>query len=384
MARRIRAEIPEYDAAGAAVVDDLQSLAIETSRLLGQMLAGQIEGDREDLAVIRRRVAGRVDQGIALEPFLHAYRIAQGEYWAACSRQALTVGLEGEAALALGSRLHEAMDTITAHAAEGYLREEMRVSRRSGRETRDLVERLISGRGGAEPRRPQAAPGLDLDAELLVAVARIEGGGGRAEDRLESFRAAVEGEAAVGKVRPLLALRQGELVLIAPGGRGGEAFREALELVRRGSGERPGRDVRIGLGGPAFGAESVPRSYRDARLALSYTSPGRPVLGLAELGSLQAALAGADLSTRQVIASRGGLFAALPEPTRAQIGETVRAFAAASLNIATAAADLGIHQNTLRYRLARIAEQTGHDPRAFDGLVELVCVLEVEGRGDRV
>src|SRR5882757_9293719 len=149
MARRISDEIPEYAAAGGEVLNDLESLAIETARLLSQMLAGEIAGDRHDLAVIRRGVARRVHQGIALEPFLHAYRIAQSEYWDACSRVALVEGLPGDAALALGSRLHEAMDTITAHAAEGYLREEMRVSRRSGRATRDLVEQLIAGHGAA-------------------------------------------------------------------------------------------------------------------------------------------------------------------------------------------------------------------------------------------
>ena len=148
MAKRIVTEIPEYETAGADAVADLESLAIETARLLGEMLAGEIRGDRDDLAVIRRRVARRVDQGIALEPFLHAYRVAQGEYWRACSRQSQAADLSREAAFALGSRLHEAMDTITAHASEGYLREELRVSRRSGRATRDLVERLIAGRAG--------------------------------------------------------------------------------------------------------------------------------------------------------------------------------------------------------------------------------------------
>src|ERR1700744_633671 len=81
MAPRIVGQIPAAEAAGAEGVADLESLAIEPSRLLGQMLAGEIVGDRDDLEVIRSRVARRVDQGIPLEPFLHAYRGAQGEDW---------------------------------------------------------------------------------------------------------------------------------------------------------------------------------------------------------------------------------------------------------------------------------------------------------------
>lgn len=375
MARRIRVEIPDYDGAGGEVASDLESLAIETARLLGQILSSEVEGDRDDLAEIRRRVVRRVEQGIALEPFLHAYRVAQSEYWDACAAEAVKRELPRDAALALGSRLHAAMDTITAHAAESYLREESRLSRRSGRAGRDLVERLIDGRGAEVGRRPAAAGGLDLDAELLVAVARPAGGGRPAEEALESFRAAVEA-GAVGPVRPLLALRQGELVAVLPGRAWDGAPRELLASARKESAQGHGDDIRIGLGGPGAGAESVGRGYRDALLALSYATTAQPLLALAELGSLRSAVAGADLATRQVIASSAARFLALPEATRASIAETVRAFAAASLNVSTASVELGLHPNTLRYRLARIADQTGHDPRTFAGLVELVCVLE--------
>jgi hypothetical protein len=376
MARRISDEIPDYGLAGAEVLADLESLAIETARLLSRMLAGEISGDRDDLAGVRRRVSRRVHQGIGLEPFLHAYRIAQSEYWDACSREAVVAGLPGEAALALGSRLHEVMDTMTAHAAESYLREEMRVSRRSGRALRDLIERLIAGRGGEVGRRPAAAPGFDLDSELLIAVARAEAGtGGSIDDRLESFRAEVERSAVSSGLRPLVALRQGELVVIVPGDDWSGEARDSLEAAWVGAGEGVDGGIRIGLGGPGAGAESVGRSYRDALLALSYASSVQPVIALADLGSLQSALAGADLAASQVIASHAARFAALPDATQASIAETVRAFAAASLNVTAAANDLGLHPNTLRYRLERIADQTGHDPRDFTGLVELVCVL---------
>lgn len=394
MAKRIVTEIPEYETAGADTVADLESLAIETARLLGEMLAGEIRGDRDDLAVIRRRVARRVDQGIALEPFLHAYRVAQGEYWRACSRQSRAADISREGAFALGSRLHEAMDTITAHAAEGYLREELRVSRRSGRATRDLVEGLIAGRAEEVGRRPGAAAGLDLGGELTVAVVRAEGAGVSLDDELEALRAALEETATGRRARRLLAVRQGELVVIAADADG--ALRQSLEAViasghdgaqgrstdglRAGPALRRRLDVRVGLGRPATGAESVAGGYREALLALTYTSVGRPLLSLAELGSLQVAVAGADLTSRQVIESHGAAYAALADPTRAHVAATVRAFAAASLNVTAAASDLGLHPNTLRYRLDRITKQTGHDPRTFAGLVELICVLEAEGQ----
>ena len=36
-----------------------------------------------------------------------------------------------------------------------------------------------------------------------------------------------------------------------------------------------------------------------------------------------------------------------------------------------------VHPNTIRYRLQQIATKTGHDPRTFTGLVDLICILEM-------
>ncbi len=58
--------------------------------------------------------------------------------------------------------------------------------------------------------------------------------------------------------------------------------------------------------------------------------------------------------------------------------ETISAFAAADMNITTAASALHVHPNTVRYRLARIADTTGLDPRTFSGLADLHCIIELQ------
>ena len=57
-------------------------------------------------------------------------------------------------------------------------------------------------------------------------------------------------------------------------------------------------------------------------------------------------------------------------------GSDGQAFAAADLNVSRTAAAMFLHPNTIRYRLERIAATTGHDPRTFTGLAELICILE--------
>ena len=137
-----------------------------------------------------------------------------------------------------------------------------------------------------------------------------------------------------------------------------------------------GVDVRFGIGVPAVGFTAVQRAYREATLCLSYPASHRPVVELGELSALDAALVGADATARAVIATKGERLRAL-DPTDHQVAVlTLRAFAAADLNVARAAAALNLHPNSVRHRLSRIAATTGHDPRTFRGLVDLLCVIE--------
>ena len=57
---------------------------------------------------------------------------------------------------------------------QAYLREETRVRTQSGREARDLIERLIRGQPIADQRRHPAAPGLDPTGPLVTIVGRID------------------------------------------------------------------------------------------------------------------------------------------------------------------------------------------------------------------
>jgi DNA-binding PucR family transcriptional regulator len=75
--------------------------------------------------------------------------------------------------------------------------------------------------------------------------------------------------------------------------------------------------------------------------------------------------------------SKGNNLRALSGEDLAAAVETIRAFSDADLNVARAAQQMHVHPNTVRYRLQQIATKTGHDPRTFTGLVELLCILEI-------
>ena len=169
---------------------------------------------------------------------------------------------------------------------------------------------------------------------------------------------------------PLIALRHDEIVIVTRAVRGADLLRvRAIALSE-------GVDVRFGLGLPSAGFAGVQQAHREARLCLAWATPERPLIVLADLPALETAMLGADPTARAVIAAKGARLRALDSTTRAITIDTVRAFAAADLNIARAATALHVHQNTVRHRLDRIHATTGHDPRTFRGLVELLCAVE--------
>jgi hypothetical protein len=307
-----------------------------------------------------------VHQGVDLDVFLHAYRVALFAFWDACAQEAERLRLPRSAGYALARAAIEAIDIVTTQAAEGFLREETRVRTRSGREARDLVERLVAGRPPDPRRRHPAAPGLDPNATLMIFVGRVE-----AADQPPGDALLLALDVLAERLSPpLMALRHGELVAIT------RAVRVADLSAVRAVALAQGVDVRFGLGLPSAGFAGVERAYREAVLCLARATPTRPVVLLRDLPALETAMAGTDTTARAVIAAKGTGLRALEPTDRAMAIDTIRAFAAADLNVARAATALHVHQNTVRHRLDRIDATTGHDPRTFRGLVDLLCAVE--------
>jgi PucR C-terminal helix-turn-helix domain/GGDEF-like domain len=376
IAARIVDEIPGYRGAAPDVINDLRAGASATVGLLTRTIAEGSTIRREELGFLRGLAARRVHQGVSLEEFIHAYRVALLAYWDVCCDEASRLGLSRDAGFALAHSAIERMDILTSQAAEAYLREETRLRTQSGRAARDLVERLINAEPVDPGRRHPAAPGLDPTGKLLTAVGRVEQTTLAVGDALQLARDGLEESMSLGTVKPLVIIRHGELVLITPGASPDTKI-ASLRAARRRAIEEHNTDVRYGISVPSHGFASVQQAYREAALSLSYTSPSRPIVSLADLSALECALIGATATTRAIVASKGSSLRALSDEDRAAAVETIRAFSEADLNVSKAAERMHVHPNTVRYRLQQIAAKTGHEPRTFAGLVDLLCILEM-------
>jgi hypothetical protein len=376
IAARIVDEIPGYRDLPPDVIADLRAGATATVELLARTFAEGSTIRRENLGFLRELAARRSHQGVSLEVFIHAYRVALLAYWDACADEASRLGISQEACFKLARSAIEAIDIITTQAAEAYLREETRLRTQSGRAARDLLERLIHGQPTDPGRRHPAAPGLDPTGQLLTVVGTIQQTPLAVGDALQLARDTLEENMSLGTARPLAAIRHGELVLITAG-MSPRTKVASLRAARQRTIDEHNIDVRYGVSVPSQGFASVQQAYREAALSLSYTSASRPIVSLEDLSSLECALIGATATTKAIIASKGNNLRALSQEDLAAAVETIRAFSDANLNVAKAAEQMRVHPNTVRYRLEHIATRAGHDPRTFTGLVELLCILEI-------
>src|SRR3954471_10814651 len=109
VAARIIEEIPAYRDAAPEVLSDLRAGATATIELLARTFAEGSTVRREDLGFLLELAARRVHQGVSLEDFIHAYRVALLAYWGACAEEAMRLKLSREAGFALASSAIEAI-----------------------------------------------------------------------------------------------------------------------------------------------------------------------------------------------------------------------------------------------------------------------------------
>jgi PucR family transcriptional regulator, purine catabolism regulatory protein len=125
--------------------------------------------------------------------------------------------------------------------------------------------------------------------------------------------------------------------------------------------------LRAGVGGPTGDAAGVRRSLREARLAVAAASGPRRAVHHAEL-DVAAVVVGAAADPALRARLRRELAPLDGEP---RLREALVAYFDAGLNVGRAAHALGLHPNSLRYRLSRVESRLGRslsDPAAIAAL----------------
>jgi len=162
--------------------------------------------------------------------------------------------------------------------------------------------------------------------------------------------------------------------------RGPRELRAALErtagLLRR----KHGIALRAGVS-PAFaGLAAVGRAYGEAERALRHAGPGAPAIALEEVPLFDYLAAAADETAHRLIPPGARALLTADRRVAGALSSTLRAYAECDLNVARAAERLAVHPNTVHYRLRRVQELSGRDPRRFAELLELRTALRLLDR----
>ena len=233
---------------------------------------------------------------------------------------------------------------------------------------------LLRGEHDSEVLRSHLAfPALDSAEQLVVVLGRISSSAKPQSDALETASQALSRALLTGRASPLVAVRTGTVVAVAPV----EAGASVPQRLHRVHAElrKEGTQFLCGLSGPRSGVAGIPGGFDQAALALSCATAERPVVSLSELPVMQSLLLGTTSTMRSVLAAQAREIDLDGRDPLPMMRETLQAFGEADMNVTRTARALHVHPNTLRYRLRRIRERTGRDPHSFSGLVDLICLV---------
>lgn len=235
---------------------------------------------------------------------------------------------------------------------------------------RDLVEDLLAGTDESAFVRAQALA-YDLQRPHRVVVVDCRGHLGDDGAFFHAVRRASR-DAGVGS---LLVVRNGAVVVLSDADQPWEEFR-----LRAQSEMGHGR-CRVGVGGRCELPSEFPRSYREARIALKIqdvSGAGDHAVEFSRLGVYQLL---ADVEQPDVVErfARDWLGALIEYDTnrRAELVLTLHRYLECGGNYDATAEALSLHRNTLKYRLQRIREISGHNLGDADTLFNLQLATRI-------
>jgi carbohydrate diacid regulator len=364
----LRTEIPAYGAIqDPELIRDVQAVSAAIVTIwLRAIKTGEI--DEDELSPIHQGARRRVRQGVDLQSLLKAYRVAIRVMWRELLLSPEWRSPELAPLLAvLAEWALDFTDAMTTEVDTAYLDEQSRLAGKSELRRSSLLELVLAGR--PDEARLELMP--DLRRLHVVAVAEVSDD--LPMERLDRVGAVLERHAQA----KLWTVRQKAVVAVlrrVPA----EKREVTLKLLEDLVASEP-IVTRIGLGGDSAGPESTPLSYAEAhdalRIGKALFGDSRRVHDFTALGQYGIALREplvAERWTESVLAEQAaGLRKSWSLPT-------LESYLVKRGNLKLVARELGVHVNTVKYRLAILRRQLGTRIDDGDFAVELLLALRMK------
>jgi hypothetical protein len=280
---------------------------------------------------------GEFRAGRSLESLLSAYRIGARVAWRRFAAVGVAAGLEPETLYLLAESIFAYIDVLSAESAEGHALEQSAAAGEAELRRRRLVRMLV--------REPPAESGA-------IRAAASEAGW-RLPRSLAVVAVAGSNREAVATHFPVDAISEtiGETLVAVIPDPDGPGRRAAIERAILDAGAAAGLGTTVGWG-------SAAASLVRAQGALGLAN-GEPALIVARERAGQLLLRSDQSLAEELAADRLAPLAELSVRQRDRMSETLRAWLAEQGRLSPVAARLGVHPQTVRYRLARLRELFG-------------------------
>ncbi len=345
-------EVAEY----AAMDPEDFAHVLETSRdFVARFVDALATGDADPVPNRTQLVAAgrrRQEAAISLDAAMHAFRIASRVAWTSIAD--VTTAVDPLQVGAVAGRWIEYVDRAATAFAEGHTQASTEQVRRVDARREALVADLLAADSAAEARAVAARHALRLP-DLLTPVLVAGGDGVTLLGRLQSILPSAS----------LVGHRGDHFVALVPGEMDAET-RRGLEHIARGS--------LVVVVPPRAPGAALLSAVASAESVLAAALATGSLVGLRSADDLvleRAVLEHHDLESHLRREVLGPLVAADPDGI---FRDALRAWNACG-SVRQVAAELFVHTNTVTYRLRRVQDITGLDPRVPTDATRLVLAL---------
>lgn len=320
-----------------------------------------------DVALFRAHGGAQCAAGRSVTELLALYRLSGMAMWEHLGTLPGSDDLTGQQALALGGRLLRLVDRLSAAAVDGFLEAGADLRRRD-RARRDRLRTLLL----SEPPEERVAIDAAGDAAGWVVPERV---------RVGVVALPLEADVSDQERAPARVLvgphPRGRVVLIAADGD------DTAEVMRRAA-TAHGAPGSLAIG-PAVPVAEAGRSARRADDLLDQVESGSVAAAdvvRSDEHELPLLLAAAPELAQALVERRLAPLSALPDGKREQVVETLAAWLDHPHRPQAIADQLGMHVQSVRYRLGRLRELFGDDLDDPAARFELQIALRASGFAD--
>ena len=359
----ISAEVPDYARPMEGRFGEVTRFAIEVAlNRFVDLLVGEAHDDASTRGTYIKLGAGEFRNGRSLDALLSAYRVGARLAWRRFVDAGTAGGLPPKALYDLGEAIFAYIDEISAESVEGYAEEQSAAAGETQRRRRRLLRLLVQDPPAEREAVRNAAQAAAWPLPRSVAAVVI--GDGANEDESDARAAQFARRLAEGAVGAAV----GGLAVVMLPDPSGPGRRRALETALAGA--------RAALG-PSVAWPDAATSMRRAAAAFRLRANMKLIVADEHLPELL--LAAEPALASDIARTRLAPLDTLAAGPRERLQATLRAWLDRPGQVQAVARELGVHPQTVRYRLKQLRDLFGERLEDPDARFELSLALRAAG-----